>query len=83
MQRKFIKKTHKINEDNNFTFNKEYEVIADYRKRQSGQKIPDNGFVIIDDFGLTQMVFNDNFIITDKEIEQTYIFNYQEGRTQQ
>jgi hypothetical protein len=62
-----------------FTFGKEYEVVADYRNRQSGQQIADNGFVINDDFGRTQMVFsgyNGDFIITDNEIGNTFVFNY-------
>lgn len=59
-----------------FTFGKEYEVIADYRKRQSGQMVADNGFVINDDLGQTQMVFNGDFKITDNEVGNTFVFNY-------
>lgn len=77
MKIKYIKKT-RINEYtvSKFTLEKEYEVIADYRNRQSGQTIRDNGFVIHDDCGVIQMVFNDQFQITDAEIRNTFIFTY-------
>lgn len=80
MKIKYIKQQRSNDFTDNilFTFNKEYEVIADYRKRQSGQKIADNGYVIKDDSGRTQMVFDGNFIITDNRIGNTFIFNYKE-----
>jgi len=58
-----------------FTLGKEYKVLADYRNRQSGQKIPDNGFVVIDDKGQNNMVFsNEVQIIEDNEA--CYTFEY-------
>jgi len=51
-----------------FTFGDEYKVIADYRKRQSGQQIRDNGFVVIDNRGHENMLFsNEVEIIEDEE----------------
>lgn len=51
--------------DNLFTFGKEYQVIADYRNRKSGQAVKDNGLVIFDNTGQEQMVFPDEFKIID------------------
>lgn len=58
-----------------FTFQKEYKVLADYRKRQSGQKIADNGFVVIDDNGIENMLFQDQVKIIE-DGGKCFIFNY-------
>ena len=75
MKLRYIINDKKSYEQKNFTFNKEYKVIADYRQRQSGQQIQDNGFVVIDDKGQTNMLFqNEVEIIADDE--KCYTFNY-------
>lgn len=51
--------------DRFFTYGTEYKVLADYRNRKSGQVIPDNGFVVVDNTGQEQMVFPDEFEIID------------------
>lgn len=78
---KFIKKP-KINdfENNCFTFDKEYFVLADYRNRVSGQCIRDNGLVITNDMKQNQMIFlADGFEIVDSEPNGTYIFKRKDG----
>ena len=61
--------------DRKFTFGKEYQVIADYRNRTSGQSIADNGLVVKDDRGEHNMLFaNEVAIIEDNE--PCYTFNY-------
>ena len=62
--------------NNQFTFGKIYEVLADYRKRRSGQKIPDDGFVIKDNNNQEIMVFFGDWKIIDDTIEKTFVFNY-------
>ena len=62
-------------QEKHFTFNKEYKVIADYRQRQSGQQIRDNGFVVIDDKGQTNMLFQ-NEVEVIEDGEKCYTFNY-------
>lgn len=57
-----------------FTKDKEYEVIADYRLRQSGQRFRDDGLVIKDNKEQIQMVFLDSFKITDVEQNNTFVF---------
>ena len=75
MKLRYIINDKKSYEQKNFTFNKEYKVIADYRQRQSGQQIQDDGFVVIDDKGQTNMLFkNEVEIIADDE--KCYTFNY-------
>jgi hypothetical protein len=65
----------KYESDKIFTFDKEYKVLADYRQRQSGQKIADNGFVVIDNQGQKNMLFqNEVEIIEDNE--KCYTFSY-------
>ena len=76
MKIRYIKKNTSDYSNKKFTCNKDYEVIADYRKRQSRQAIDDNGFVIKDDSDNIQMVFQDDFIIIDKGIENTFVFDY-------
>ena len=61
--------------DKFFTFGNEYKVLADYRNRQSGQKIADNGFVVIDNQGNENMLFlNEVKIIEDGK--KCFTFNY-------
>lgn len=60
---------HKI-----FTTGKVYEVLADYRNRTSVQKINDSGFVVIDDFGQTQMLFENDVLIVNTDKKNTYIY---------
>jgi hypothetical protein len=60
-----------------FTFGKEYQVIADYRKRQSGQIYRDNGFVINDNRGQENMLFYDEVVIIE-DGEQCFVFDYSE-----
>lgn len=78
MNVKFIRKL-KVNdfENERFTLNREYNVIADYRNRQSGQVVPDNGLVIKTDKNEEEMIFlSDGFEISNTEKEDTFIFNY-------
>ena len=64
-------------QDKNFTFGIEYKVIADYRQRQSGQKVRDNGFVVIDNRGCENMLFpNEVEIIDDGEECFTFSYNH-------
>lgn len=65
MKVKLINKPKRGDYDKFFTFGNEYKVLADYRKRQSGQVIRDNGFVVVDNTGQEQMVFPDEFKIID------------------
>ena len=58
-----------------FTFGKEYQVIADYRKRQSKQMFRDNGFVVKDNRGEYNMLFSDEVIIIE-DGEPCFIFDY-------
>ena len=75
MKLRYIINDKKSYEQKNFTFNKEYKVIADYRQRQSRQQIQDAGFVVIDDKGQINMLFqNEIEIIVDDE--KCYTFNY-------
>lgn len=77
MKVKYIKKpkVFEYEENSGFTFQKEYKVLADYRKRQSMQQISDNGFVVIDDNGVEKMLFqNEVEIIEDGE--SCFVFNY-------
>lgn len=76
MKIKYIRK-NKISDlecDRKFTENKEYKVLADYRERCSGQKIPDAGLVIINDKNEKVMVFLYDFKITCNEKGDTYIY---------
>ena len=79
MNVKYIKK-YKRNECTDgefFTLEKEYKVLADYRNRASNQVVPDNGFVVIDDLGVQRMVFlNDGFMLSESEVEKTFVFSY-------
>ena len=62
--------------DKIFTFGNEYKVLADYRNRQSGQKIADNGFVVIDNQGNENMLFlNEVKIIEDGKNSFTFSYN--------
>lgn len=60
-----------------FTFGKEYPVIADYRKRKSGQRFKDNGFVVKDNRGQDNMLFSNEVVIIEDN-EPCYIFDYSE-----
>jgi|GEM_PF-3491674 len=78
MKVKYINKvSHRDYEPNKFfTFGTEYPVIADYRKRQSGQKIADNGFVVINNRGEQSMLFpNEVEIIEDEKPYYTFSYN--------
>lgn len=59
----------------NFTFNKEYQVIADYRKRQSEQIFRDNGFVVKDNRGQDNMLFSDEVVIIEDD-KPCFVFDY-------
>ena len=76
---KYIKKP-KSNDFFNasFTYCKEYRVLSDYRLRQSGQQVADNGLVIMDDANSTKMVFLDDFVITNSDTSNTYTFKPRE-----
>ncbi len=76
---KYIKKP-KSNDFFNpsFTYGKEYRVSSDYRLRQSGQQIADNGLVIMDDTNSIKMVFLDDFVIVDSDTSNTYTFKPRE-----
>ena len=50
---------------NSFTFGKSYKVLADYRNRTSLQLHRDNGIVVIDDNGETNMIFPEQVIIVN------------------
>ncbi len=65
MKVKLINKPKRGDYDHLFTYGKEYQVIADYRNRKSGQVIRDNGFVVVDNTGQEQMVFPDEFEMID------------------
>lgn len=72
---KYIGKTKRGSYDKlNFTYDKHYEVLADYRNRVSGQNVPDNGFVIKNDEDENVMVFMNNFVITDNNTANTFVF---------
>jgi len=53
--------------------------LADYRNRTSGQKINDAGFVVTDNFGQTQMLFENDVFIVDANKENTYIYEKPKG----
>lgn len=57
-----------------YTYQKEYDVLADYRNRHSRQIVADNGLVIVNDAGENDMVFLDNFKISDTTKGNTFIF---------
>ena len=81
MKVQYIKKYDRsvLENHKNFTTGKVYEVLADYRNRTSGQKINDSGFVVIDDFGQTQMLFENDVLILDTNKENTYIYEKPKG----
>ena len=62
--------------DKFFTYGKIYNVIADYRKRDSKQTNRDNGFIVIDNLGQNNMLFENEIVIVDNNIDNTFIFNY-------
>jgi len=62
-------------QDKFFTFGAEYKVLADYRKRQSGQAIRDSGFVVIDNTGQKNMVFPKQVELIEDD-EPCYTFNH-------
>jgi hypothetical protein len=61
-----------------FTYGKSYNVLADYRKRDSRQHERDNGLVVLDDFGQVNMLFADEITITDTDTTNVYVFDYKE-----
>lgn len=61
--------------NNNFTFGTEYKVLADYRERQSGQEIADNGFVVINNRGEHSMLFSNEIKIIE-DGKPCYTFSY-------
>lgn len=77
MKVQYIKKP-KINdfENKKYTFLKEYDVIADYRKRCDGQVVADNGLVILNDENENDMIFLNDFKLSDKDVKNTYVFSY-------
>ena len=81
MKVQYIKKYDRsvLENNKNFTTGKVYEVLADYRNRTSGQKINDAGFVVTDDFGKTQMLFENDVLIVDTNKENTYIYEKPKG----
>ena len=68
-------KVFEYEENSSFTFQKEYKVLADYRKRQSMQQISDNGFVVIDNRGCENMLFSHEVEIIE-DGEECYTFSY-------
>ena len=58
-----------------FTFGADYTVLADYRQRHSGQHVRDNGFVVIDDRGQSNMLFPEEVQIIE-DGEDCYVFEY-------
>ena len=64
--------------DKFFTLGTEYKVIADYRQRQSGQCVKDNGFVVKDNMGQENMLFSDEVEVIE-DGENCYTFNYNKG----
>lgn len=58
-----------------FTFGKAYQVSADYRNRVSGQKVRDNGFVVVDNNGEIGMLFADEVVIVEDDVPY-YEFSY-------
>ena len=81
MKVQYIKKYDRnvLENNKNFTTGKVYEVLADYRNRTSVQKINDAGFVVIDDFGQTQMLFENDVLIVDTNKKNTYIYEKPKG----
>lgn len=65
MKVKLINKPKRGDYDNLFTYGKEYQVIADYRNRKSGQVVKDDGLVIFDNTGQEQMIFLNEFEMID------------------
>ncbi len=61
--------------DKHFTFGREYQVLADYRQRQSGQVVRDNGLVVVDDLGAHNMLFPNQVEIID-DGTPCYTFSY-------
>ncbi len=59
-----------------FTYGKEYNVLADYRQRYSKQVNRDDGFVVMDDTGESNMLFSNEVLITDPDITNVYVFSY-------
>ena len=81
LEKQYIKKYDRsiLENNKNFTTGKVYEVLADYRNRTSGQKINDAGFVVTDNFGQTQMLFENDIFIVDTNKENTYIYEKPKG----
>lgn len=78
MKVKYVKKPRPNDFKNScFTFGKEYDVLADYRlRKQWNNGVRDNGFVIKDDTGASNMVFIEDVEITDNSKGNTYVFAY-------
>lgn len=75
MKIKYIKKNSMYDDANKFfTTGNEYVVLADYRQRRSGQKIRDNGFVVLDNMGNTNMVFENEVQIIDNDTTNVYTY---------
>ena len=68
-------KVYEYESDKNFTFGAEYKVLADYRNRQSGQQVSDNGFVVIDNQGHENMLFS-NQVKVIEDSEKCFTFSY-------
>jgi hypothetical protein len=60
--------------DKYFSYGKIYDVIADYTKRKSGQCIPDNGYVVLDNTGQNNMLFANQITMIDDKQDNTFIF---------
>lgn len=58
-----------------FTFDKSYNVLADYRKRVSLQHVQDNGFVVINDLGECDMLLPHEIRIVE-DYNSCYVFEY-------
>ena len=61
--------------DKYFTFGKTYDVIADYTKRTSAQRIDDSGYVVKDNRGVDNMLFSHQTTVIDNKKDNTYIFD--------
>ena len=70
-------KRGEYNPDKFFTFGKEYKVLANYRNRQSGQRVADNGFVVMDNQGCENMLFPNQIKIVD-DGEDFFRFSYKQ-----
>ena len=75
MKVKYIVQPTGYEPDKIFTFESEYKVLADYRKRQSGQRVADNGFVVIDNQGHENMLFSNQVKIIE-DGEKCFTFCY-------